>query len=128
MFVKSVIAVFLVLAIANPACCCSFEAHRGHSTTQNSSCCSGKSKPSDDKDGKPCTCSLAKEKIAPEAKVFAVESSGSHPLPEIPELPATESIGSVFPETISFIKRWPPCRMPVPTTGSRLAAKCSYLI
>ena len=116
----------MALVIANPACCCTFISHQAVSQQPSQSCCSGKKDPSQKKNDTPCTCSFAKEKAAPKADLFS-PNPGTTILPLLAN-PSPETLLPILPEAVVFLKKWPPGDLPVPTCGSRLAAKCSYLI
>ncbi|MGJ8643057.1 MAG: hypothetical protein ACSHX9_06585 [Luteolibacter sp.] len=123
---RKFIAVIMALVIANPACCCTFTSHLAGSQQTSQSCCSGKKDPSQNQNDTPCTCSFAKEKAAPEADLFSPQP-GSTILPPLANTSPDFSLPTL-PEAVVFLKKWPPGDIPVPTHGSRLAAKCSYLI
>ena len=112
----------MALVIANPACCCALTTPAQNAST---SCCSGKSQDNDG-DKHSCPCSIDKQKSTHEVDL-------NIPVPTGPELqvaasPAPATFLPKLPEAVSFLKKWPPGRIPLPTTGNRLAAKCSYLI
>ncbi len=120
---KKFIAVLMALVIASPACCCAFTSHFQSPQAIARSCCSNNDS---HKQHQSCSCSLDKKKSSPEAD-FNLAAPVGVDLPLAPA-PSTELFLTTLPEAVAFLKKWPPGDLPIPTNGSRLAAKCSYLI
>ena len=127
-FLRKFIALFMALAIANPACCCALKGHTGNGKAP--SCCASSSDSPDDseKEDKPCACSFAKEKATPEQEAILPDMGPAQPLP--PLIGSWDSLHLLpkLSQATTFLKKWPPGSLPTPTTAARLAAKCSYLI
>ncbi len=128
MFLKQIVAVFMALAIANPACCCALKGHSQNGSENSSSCCapspnSGKDSKEQDK---PCGCSFAKEKATPEHEAILPDLIPSQPLPPVFAKNDCDHLPKLSQAT-AFLKKWPPGSLPTPSTATRLAAKCSYL-
>ncbi len=113
----------MALVIASPTCCCAFSSHFQSSPEVAQSCCSKKDS---SKEHKSCACSIDKKRSSPEVDLNLATPVGVD-LPLTPA-PSNELFIATLPEAISFLKKWPPGGLPVPTHGSRLAVKCSYLI
>lgn len=120
------IAVFLALAIANPACCCAFSPEN-HASQASGSCCPSGSQKKKDNKGDSCTCSFVTEKAAPDTDLFKSNTSNSDFLLLVAPCSDDDRISSL-PEAVTFLAKWPPGRLPVPPVGTRLATKCYYLI
>ncbi len=113
----------MALVIANPACCCAFTSDSEVSEQIVKSCCPQKE---GNKQHKSCACSIDKTKSSPEVDLN-LPAPASIVLP-LSASPSTEVFLPTLPEAVAFIAKWPPGRLPVATTRSRLAGKCSYLI
>lgn len=129
MFFKGLVAVFMALAIANPACCCTLMAYSQGNAGDTSPCCSDSDTSQNPADSnRHCLCSLAKEKAAPDHDATLPELI--HNLAIVPRL-SVKDFSDHFPRialATSSFEKWPPGSFPVPTHSKRLAAKCSYRI
>ncbi|MEP2775649.1 MAG: hypothetical protein ABJQ29_03230 [Luteolibacter sp.] len=126
MILKKFIAVVMALVIANPACCCAFKAQVQKASQASHSCCSEKSNSSHRDKEKPCSCSTAHEKTTPDTDFFKAECGSCQLLPQLTV--STETPLPKLSEAADFLAKWPPGRLPVASTQTRLAGKCSYLI
>ena len=126
MILRKLIALIMALVIANPACCCAFTSSHKNSEQPLKSCCSNNSKDDSNQDHKSCNCSIDKQQSS-------LETDFNLPAPvsadfQYSESPSADLFLPALPEAVAFLKKRPPGDLPVPTVGSRLAAKCSYLI
>ena len=127
---RNLIAIFMVLAIANPVCCCAVISQSNSQTAsqKSRSCCSTQTlgDHSNERE-KDCPCSFAKEKVAPE-KMAALLASSSDFLPPVLASGECRTPLPKLSQATAFLKKWPPGSLPTPSSSARLAAKCSYLI
>src|SRR5690606_15582126 len=105
------------------ACCCAFDSLQNHAAPVSSSCCSEETQEHKEES---CNCSIDHQKGSHEIDINV-------PAPVAVELPlqAAQLIPDFLPnlpESIVFLKKWPPERVPGPSVRSRLTTGCSYLI
>ncbi len=120
----------MALAIANPACCCALTGNSQNGSDSSRTCCVSTQSSENDskKQEKSCSCAFAKEKSALEHEAILPDLKPAQQLPPILANGDSRDLLPKLSQATTFLKKWPPGSLPVPTHAARLAAMCSYLI